>query len=626
MMASCFRSRRLRASDERGVVLVVVVAMMLVLGLFAAAVLATGIVGSRRANQTTYDKQAYAAALTGLRVGLEHLNTSVQPANGADVTWCPSLPDGTTASADANGVCGPYTSDATPGGAAASPGTKYRYWLTTVSPSLCTGATPFVTTNRQTTFKERCLTAEGTAYNGTTLMSTKRIEARLTSSNTAFPIPGVWGTQCVTINPNGNFGGSTTCKNSTAGNSNSSYYGSIGSNGQILAGLSAWYDDPSLTSPSASAIPCVAIAKTCPASLYLGTDGPGKTSTTQSSSYSIKTAGAGSQPGSQSTCPPGSFGNGNTYTNPCVPYYDQGNRATYFGFYFPLPMVGSYFAKPSQPVYGTTSSGAPDINNYMICNANCDTATTNNNSVLGDTVTNTAPSAANGASYSCAGSPYTSTGRKLAIGAGCTLSLPDGTYNFCTIDMAASSRILPSLQTTSGLPVSPASKAEVRIFLDNATRTGSGCTGVTNAGKLTSPSNLGASAVPTWMTSATSVNNCSALYTDSWTPLAGQLFVYGAAESPAGQTQSVASSLDLPNGKFLFDGVLLAPNSTLNVQGQSSCVRGALEAGAMNIAANLTFLWDSSADLILNPGTPTYYRTAFSQCVPTVGTNPMDGC
>jgi hypothetical protein len=112
--------------------------------------------------------------------------------------------------------------------------------------------------------------------------------------------------------------------------------------------------------------------------------------------------------------------------------------------------------------------------------------------------------------------------------------------------------------------------------------------------------------------------------------------VYGAGDSGDATNVAVPNvnwATDLPGQKqaMLYHGLLEAPNSTVNILQSGTCVTGGLAAGALNISQNLTFNWDSSADLVTGKSTRTYYQVGYSTCataIPTVASvqRPMDGC
>src|SRR3954452_17714919 len=140
--------RRLHA-EERGVALIVAMAMLLILGIIAAAVFTNSLQIKNATATERSGKQAYAATLNGLRSAMYWLNASA-PAD----TDCPPLPGQTAAQAanGANGLCGPYESDNMSGanGVVVQPlvGQRFTYWISPVLNSgtdTCTGSPPRVT-------------------------------------------------------------------------------------------------------------------------------------------------------------------------------------------------------------------------------------------------------------------------------------------------------------------------------------------------------------------------------------------------------------------------------------------------------------------------------------------------
>src|SRR6476620_9946491 len=127
-------SNRVRSvhSDERGIALIVVMAMLLVLGTIAAAVFTNSLQIKNATARERTSKQAYAASLNGVRSAMYWLNASA-PAD----TACPPLPGQTTAQAPnpTSGLCGPYESDNISGAASATQqlvNQRFTYWITPV--------------------------------------------------------------------------------------------------------------------------------------------------------------------------------------------------------------------------------------------------------------------------------------------------------------------------------------------------------------------------------------------------------------------------------------------------------------------------------------------------------------
>jgi Tfp pilus assembly protein PilX len=630
-------------SDERGVVLIVVMAMLLVLGIISASVLATSIIGSRTTSKDRHVRGALGAALTGLDAAIYRLNVTI-PADDS----CPTLTDGSAALVS-NGICGPYTSD-TGSSATTQPlaGQSYRYWITQVmltahnagglTQDICTGQPPGGSVRPNLVIQERCITAEGKLLDSSgNVTATRRVQARVSSSLPFFPIPGVFGTSCLTLNPqNNNIAGDTACETTTGGPGSSAYLGAIGSNGIIRASIGSWGNEPTT-------------GATNPAQLYLGNTNP--TSGVPQTNYSFK---FGSQTGINWTNGTGRMtfddgtGSGNTatyqcpanatgpWTYPCLPWGPfnstaDSNVPQFFDSYFPLPKMNVIFSLP-MPILRPTST--PTTNPVCPSTTSCDVAIYNNNSYLNTPFTGPGSGLASygvtGSATNCAGTPYTNTAaapRVLAIADNCTLRIPSGTYDFCSISIGSGSKILPA-------DASPT--AEVRVFLDNSNRApaagGVPCSASqANVGKLIV--NGTGSATGAWMTNGT---DCASIANDTWSAIGGQLYIYGAGDS-GDATNVVAPStnhaVDIPtlNQSMLYHGLLEAPNSTINIQHSGTCINGGVAAGAMNIAQNLGFTWDSTADLITGKSTRTYYKTAYSTCataMPTVAAvqQPMDGC
>jgi hypothetical protein len=195
------------------------------------------------------------------------------------------------------------------------------------------------------------------------------------------------------------------------------------------------------------------------------------------------------------------------------------------------------------------------------------------------------------------------------------------------------------------LPVDTTANAEVRIFLDNKLRTvgtppSAACANSTQ-GKLNWPNNT----FPRWMTNnGTQVSAADCINTafngDTWTALAGQLYVYGAGD-PADATTNYPvntnDAVDIPG--MNFNGSITAMNSTINLTDSSTCINGGITGGAVNIANNAGFKWDANiAKPTQSDTAKTFYRTGFSTCTskgfrfsstataPAYPTYPSDGC
>lgn len=621
--------------DESGIVMVVVMGTLLVLSLLAAAVLATSVFSATASTKQKDAKTAYGAAITGLRTAVYRLNTNLPAAD----TVCPILPSGLAAAIN-NGVCGPYSSDSSIGTQPMPTGQRYDYWITPAitSSDACAGNPLSSPAIRQLVFVTRCITARGQyTIGGRTY--TKRVQARAVSTHSEFPIPGIWGTACVAINA-GQVPSTGGCDTNVTAVSNSTYTGSLGSNatgasfnsaGQptalspapVQVGVNDWQQNPLAVVGPGQVLN--------PANLYLGNTTPtsGVMNTTgctlQSGSYVCSTANSGpysikdqNSTASPAGCPAGTLTGGAAFTTtyPCMPW--SSNAPISFGFYFQLKPVVPNFAKA--PDY-TDSSKKPAAE--LGCGSNVSVDVCNNNGVLltsGSTLISNIAQAvgtvspvahywnASGAN-GCTGTPYNPVTRALSVGSGCTLTLPDGTYYFCSISLGSSSHVLPADQQSG---------AEVRVFLDNTTRSGSTCTGAGVGSFSTSGNQPNA---PTWFTAA-ATNTCSATGSftqDAWSALAGQLYIMGAGDpAPNPNFGNVLYPPKLNHivgltAGMLFNGLIKAPNSTLSL-GNSTCVRGGLAAGAVNVANNGNFVWDSSVDKVGFTDSSSYFQTAFSDC------------
>jgi Tfp pilus assembly protein PilX len=632
---------RERLQREEGVVLVIVMAMLVVLGLFGAAVLASAVSSKDQTQQDRWNKQAYGAALAGLRAAIYNVNTSVPDDNA-----CPPYPGLTTApTPNSQNICGPYENDnaSAVSGASTQPvvNGRYAYWITPVLDSsvdvsgaptstnndICTGAPPRIPAGRKLTVQDRCITVVGQATSvadSTRIVATRRIQARVSASQILFPIPGVWGTTCVTIGASVNTN-DTGCEQPPTALSNSIYTGAIGSDGSnppcggcdgINLSLAGWNNDP-------------AAGTTTPANMYIGCKDPACSGT---ATYDMKiksnfsaTATSPAPTGCTGQTPNGAV-HYCTASTPQLPWSSSGNVPLFFGRYFPLPRVGQFFSEPPVIHFGMPApSGAG-------CSGTTDVATCNDNSRITTAVT---------ASGCGAGTSYTPATRTLIVGSGCTtLRIPDGTYDFCSLTLSKGSVVQPANQTgTAG-----SGTAEIRVMIDSQNRPGSPapCPSGTD-GKVNFDSS-GTS--PVWMSrnAPNSATSCNTWNLDPWTALAGQIYVYGAGDPDDPNTNfpvKINHAVAFP-GNFIYHGTMEAPNSTFNVTGSNACVNGGLAAGALNITSNMSFTWDPTVDTLYGDLVRTFYRTAWITCnsktdgwvrsdpsnlsLPLYPSDPMGGC
>jgi len=617
-MTSCATSR-LR-DDERGVVMVVVMAALMILSIIAAAALATAISGKGQASKDRFAKQSYGTATAGLQAAIFRLN-STQPADDA----CPPMPGSTTPVTPVNGLCGPYSSN-DPNAPQPLVDAAYQYWITPVmtttnntvhgyTPDICVGVPPQLMVLRPNlVVQERCITAVGQALVGTAVRSTSRLQVRVSSVKPFFPVPGVWGTQCVNISGGSVNVGTTGCGTTTSIGSNTvGYNGTIGSNGRIYAGMRTWGVDPN-----------TATTTDPPANLYLGNVSPTSSAT---ASYSLKIND--SALANPATCPPGgSVGSSSgsvtfesidiTPTNGCTPYAN--NPPIYFHEYFTLPLMSSYFATPPGAAFPTTPATPAGV---AACITTTDTATCNDNAKVATAVA--------AMPATCQAGAWNAATRVLVVAGGCALTLPTGIYDFCSITLGSGGSggnggfLVPS--NPAGGSASP--PPEVRVFLDSRSRTGSGCTAASAPKAGSNITFNGTSGFGTTDVSGTSPACTTGARTPSAVSL--QLYVYGAGDPSLTngvpyRTTPAADSVDVDNNSKFY-ALLEAPNSTVNINQTNGCIRGGLAADGVNIPNNATFVWDTSADLVTGRATPTAYRRAFAVCSSRYDPAlPMDGC
>jgi type II secretory pathway pseudopilin PulG len=606
--------------EETGVVMVVVVAVLMILGLIAASVLTTAIAGKRQSANDRFTKQAYGAALAGVQAAAYRLNAT-KPGDNV----CPPLPGQTTpVTPSAAGLCGPYASD-DPAAPQPMVSARYEYWITPVmttasngthgyTPDVCVGAPPPLLTRRiLLVVQERCITAVGQALSGGTVRSSSRVQLRVSSAKPFFPIPGVWGTQCVNISGGSISPGNVGCSTTTAIGSNTiGYNGTLGSNGQIYAGMRAWGVNPNTATPADP-----------PANVYLGYKSP---TTTQTATYSFKINDSATLP---ATCPPGgSAGSGGgtlTFestdinpTNGCMPY--PNNAPILFGEYFALPLMTDYFGNPPGAAFPTTPATPTGV---AACSTTTDTASCNDNLGVATAVAQM--------SATCQTGAWNASTRVLVVKGGCTMTLPTGIYNFCSVTLGTSGGgggggfLIPSNPAGGSSNPPP----EVRIFLDSRSRAGSGCTA---ASAPRAGSNITFNATSGFgTTDASSTSPACSTAAQTVSAASMQLYVYGAGDPALTngvpyRSTPANDSVDIDNNAKIY-ALVEAPNSTVNINQTGGCVRGGLAADGVNVPNNAAFFWDTSADLVTGRSTPTQYRRAFAVCSSRYdATLPMDGC
>jgi Tfp pilus assembly protein PilX len=608
--------RRLH-SDERGIALIVVMAMLLIIGILTAAVFTNSLNIKNATDKERAGKQAFAAAVNGLRSAMYWLNASAP-----DDAVCPPLPGQATPQGPntTSGLCGPYESDNMSGlgGVATQPLIKQRftYWISPVISTggdTCTGHPPAVTqVGTGTTVRDRCITAIGQSLNGNQITSTRRIQARVSATNAQFPVPGIFGAACLSIGVNVH-AGDTTCSTQGSGVSNSDYYGTIGSNGTVLANMKSWSYDPESSTLA-------------PAELYLGYSSPTASTIPQ---YTVKLQNNPVGTPNPSGCP----GSGLNYCNNSLPPLPYNTSATgpytnpvhLFGTWYQPFRMGDFFAHPEVFAKFVIPGHALPVGCIPPWTDVSQPACNNNSSITT-------------ASSTPLGCATVSSNRALNVPQGCVLTLQDGTYDFCDITVGRSAALMPADATPN---------AEIRIFLDNKLRTVTTQTGSSAAcanstqGDLNWPNNN----FPRWMTNngtQVSAADCinSAFSGDNWTALAGQLYVYGAGDPTDATTNypvNASDAVDFPG--LNFNGSIMATNSTVNLTDSSTCINGGITGGQVNIANNAGFKWDANiAKAHLSDTAKTFYRTAFSTCTaagfrfstttaaPTYPTYPSDGC
>src|SRR3954454_523749 len=116
--------RPLRA-DERGGALIVVLGAIMLIGIFISVARAAAAHSTDATYQERTGKQAFGAALAGLRTGVYRLNT-----RGVAHDKCPTYTvAGVPTTNPTNGLCGPYSSTDT-GIVHPAPQSRFTYWIT----------------------------------------------------------------------------------------------------------------------------------------------------------------------------------------------------------------------------------------------------------------------------------------------------------------------------------------------------------------------------------------------------------------------------------------------------------------------------------------------------------------
>jgi hypothetical protein len=628
--------RRHVQQDERGVALIVVLGAIMVIGIFVAVALAA----AAHSNDTTYQertgKQAFAASLSGLRTGVYRLNTS-----GVDTNQCPSYTvGGSSTTTPTNGLCGPYSSTDT-GIVQASPQSRFTYWITPdlSTPGItdtCAGLPPFVASKAP--IQNRCITAVGQALDDAgNVTATRRVQTRMVSGGSFFPIPGIWGSDCVQVGKGG---------------SGATILGAIGSNGRapsapsqscpywsftadIDLNVDTWGDTADTTLDTISN-PDPKQQRHVGADVYYGRsaasnalptaqiifNATARVTSTTAFPYTTQ-AGACPIPSGSQNKPP-TLVSAMFTANCAAPVFGKTQDLRHR---IVLDPVTPMFQAAPPPVGGAASYGgngnlftaAPTgtcLTPPTLTSAPCDTSRKNDNNVPG------AITLAN-----CSPGTYDSTKRVLDLKVldqklgNCVATLKNGVYNFCSIKFASDTSIRAADTSANG---------EVRIFVDKASRTRLPSTvGGTDGGPACDSSTDGNITTPTGAGSGTS------FMANATTSLAGQLYFYGDGETFDTNTASwiarpspVSHKVVVPNG-WKFKGLVYAPNSWVDLN-PNTILQGGINARAVQIENGAMYAWDVGVTAATG-GPQTFYRAAFMQCSKTVpvvaGTQqPMLGC
>lgn len=529
-----------RARSEDGIVMVVVLGFLLVLGILSAALVMTATATNQGGRARSASDRALAAAQSGLEAAIYRLNTSASSASSpcipATAGGAPGLPAAGTQ------LCGPYTSsELFP---SKTGNTRWTFWMTpvigtTVNGSVvgdtCTGNPLGSGGAGGVQISMRCVTAKGEALspNGTVL-GTRRVQARVAAYASLFAIPGIFGTECLAI------GGTQASCSGGNGGGTTNISGSIGSNGQINAAITNWCCSYPPTT-------------TTPGDVFLGPNAP--------------------TPAFQKAVPPGS-----TVRTP-----DD----------ISLPDMVTLFSNPGSPLR-SVSSVPPFAGGYTTNNpGGKDVAAYNDNATgirLGSNCRNTA------------GFGYLAGTRTLVAASKsgnqvCSISLDDGLYDFCSIQLTDGKSQMVVTDTN-------ASTAEVKIFIDSHLRPSSGCP---NTGDALVDDNIYNPQGDSFLANAT-------------TALAGQMYVYGNPSNPDSHLFSMTNGND-------YRGLLMASHSFVSIK-NGGLFKGGLAANKLSLQNGTSFEWDPAVNSFEGSKTRTYYRTHWTECKrdPTAASDPTSGC
>jgi type II secretory pathway pseudopilin PulG len=188
---------------------------------------------------------------------------------------------------------------------------------------------------------------------------------------------------------------------------------------------------------------------------------------------------------------------------------------------------------------------------------------------------------------------FNSSTRSLSMGASSVLELKGGIYNFCDFQVPG-----------HGAALKIALGATVKLFIDSAARTGSGCAsdlnskGELQAGKLEFKNGL---SIENANTNATSL----------------QIYVYDGS----GGTIVFGN-----NSSSAFYGTIVAPYSKVEVKSNGSFI-GGIEANEVALINNFTFNWAPEVGEEKQEKKSPYERKSWEECPPTyAGANPQTGC
>ena len=201
-----------------------------------------------------------------------------------------------------------------------------------------------------------------------------------------------------------------------------------------------------------------------------------------------------------------------------------------------------------------------------------------------------------------ANSCWNPSARTLNLNNQATLTLTGGVYNFCSLSINNQAKLII------------ANGARPAIYIDSASRSGSGCpsTQIANGG----PSGSGGYA------GYFNLDNQGVISNPSLDPTAVIVYIYdnsGAVNNSDGMLHE--------NNQGTFYGTIYAPQSAFHLDNQAGIV-GGVAADKLVIDNQFTFSWDSRDANLASRTSGVYFRSAWRECQPAPPdpNDPQSGC